>query len=118
MGTFNVDIEIGDLAGAEFVAINALVDTGSAYSVAPESLLRRLGVTPESSRRFELGDNRVVEYFIGYARMRLSGDSAVVPVVFAPEEASPLIGATTLEIFGLAVDPVAQRLTPVNALLR
>jgi len=33
MGTFNVAIQIGDLAGQHFVDVQALVDTGSTYTV-------------------------------------------------------------------------------------
>jgi hypothetical protein len=42
----------------------------------------------------------------------------VVLVVFAPEGTSPLLGATALENLSLGVDPVQQRLVPVNALLK
>ena len=38
-------------------------------------------------------------------------------VVFGPEGVSPLLGATALELSGLAVDPIRQLLVPVNALL-
>ena len=39
-------------------------------------------------------------------------------VVFGEEGMDPIFGAVTLEEFLLAVDPVHQRLTPVNALLK
>ena len=41
----------------------------------------------------------------------------IVPVVFAEEGSEPLLGAVTLEMFLLGVDPVRQRLVPVRALL-
>ncbi|MFQ5880385.1 MAG: aspartyl protease family protein, partial [Dehalococcoidia bacterium] len=46
MGTFRVTIEVGDPQGERFEAVEALVDTGATYSVAPRSLLERLGVRP------------------------------------------------------------------------
>jgi len=118
MGTFNVSIELGDLARERFIDIEALVDTGSTYTVLPMDVLDQLGIEQEGQRSFELGDDRMVEYPIGYARMRLNGDETIVLVVFGPEGIDPLLGATALEHFSLAVDPVHSRLVPVPALLK
>jgi clan AA aspartic protease len=118
MGTFTVPIQIGNLAGAQFTELTALVDTGATYTTVSGSLLSRLGVMQEGYRRFELADNTVVEYPIGYARLRLNGNETVAQVVFAPEDTSPLLGATTLENLSLAVDPVRQQLVPGTALLK
>lgn len=41
----------------------------------------------------------------------------VSPVAFRDEESLPLLGAVTLEILGLGIDPVNRRLIPVDALL-
>ena len=118
MGTFNVDLEISGLNRREFISVNALVDTGSTHTTVPESLLNRLQLTPESRRRFELAYGRVVEYPTGYAWVRYNGDQALVQVVFAPEEVDASVGATTLENLNLAVDPLGQKLVPVNNLMR
>ena len=118
MGTFTVSIQVGDLAGQRFVDVDALVDTGATYTVLPEDVLDQLGVEREGLRRFELGDDRIVEYSIGYARMRLDSDQSIVLVVFGPEGTSPLLGATTLEHMSVAVDPIHQRLIPMPALLK
>ena len=71
----------------------------------------------EENRTFELADNRVVELPMGYVTVRIAGKQVIAPAVFGPERAAPLLGATALEISGLAVDPVRQILVPVNALL-
>lgn len=118
MGTFTIPIEVGDLAGRQFVEVVALVDTGSTYTIVPGGILTRLGVVREGYRRFELGDNRIVEYPIGQARIRLEGQELIVLVVFASEDGDTLLGATALEIFGLGVDPINRRLVPVPALLK
>jgi predicted aspartyl protease len=119
MGTFTVSVQVGDLARREFIEVDdALVDAGTTYSMFPESTLARLRIEQEGYRRFELADNRIVKYPIGYARFRLDGNEAIAIVVFAPEEISPLVGATTLENLSLGVDPVNQRLVPVPALLK
>ena len=118
MGTFTVPIQVGDLAGQNFVDLDALVDTGSTYTVLPKEALDQIGIEQEGQRSFELADDRLVEYPIGYARMRLGDNQTIVLAVFGPEGISPLLGATALEHLSLAVDPVHQRLIPVPALLR
>lgn len=118
MGIFNVTMEIGDPDSREFVALDGIVDTASTHTTAPEGLLNSLRVVAENSSRFELGDGRIVEYPVGYTRMRYNGKSGIVPVVFTPNDVEPLIGATTLEILGLAVNPVSKELLPVNFLLK
>jgi len=117
MGTFSVDVEIGDPEGREFVVVNALVDTGATYTALPESLLQRLGVRPRANRRFRLADGRVARLPLGVTAMRFMGEEWPVYVIFAPEDARPLLGATALEAFSLVVDPNEGRLVPADALL-
>ena len=117
MGTFSVEVEIGDPDGREFVTVNALVDTGASYTAVPASLLRRLGVRPRDTRRFHLADGRVARLPLGANTMRLDGEEWTVPVIFAPENTRPLLGATALEIFSLIVAPNEGRLVSTDALL-
>lgn len=118
MGTFNKVMEIGHPAGERFVPFSGLVDTGSTLTALPEGLLRSLGIVPNRRAGFELGDERVVEYGIGHAVIRYVGLSVGNPVAFIPDDASPVIGAVTLESLGLMVDPVSSHLIPVNFLRR
>jgi clan AA aspartic protease len=117
MGTFSVDVEIGDPDGREFVVVNALVDTGATYSAVPASLLRRLGVAPRDDRRFNLADGRVTRLPVGATTMRLVGKEWPVPVIFAPEDTRPVLGSTALDAFGMAPDYEEGRLVPTDALL-
>ena len=118
MGTFTVSIQVGDLAGQRFVDIEALVDTGATYTVLPEDVLDQLGIDIREPRSFELADDRVVEYPVGYASIRLEEREIIGMVVFAPQGSAPLLGATALETASFAVDPIHQRLIPVPALLK
>ena len=113
VGIFNVPVRVSDQFRERYVDLEAMVDTGSTYAVFPESLLARLGIEPIESGLFELADNRIVEYQVGEALLMLEEREYTVPVIFAPDESDPLIGATTLEIFRLGVDPVSQKLVPV-----
>ncbi len=117
MGTFKVSIGIGDPQGQEYELVEALVDTGATYSTLPASLLRRLGVGTDRRVEFELADGSVIERDVGQTWVRINGDTAIVPVVFADDGSAPLLGAVTLEIFLLTVDPVRQQLVPARGLL-
>ncbi len=118
MGTFRVAMEIGDPQGQRFEPVEALVDTGATYTVAPRSLLERLGVKPHTRAPFRLADERQVEYDIGRTWVRVEGQAEIVLIVFGEEGADPLVGAFTLEAFRLAVDSVSQTLVPVPGLLK
>jgi len=118
MGTFTVPIQVGDLAGQNFVELDALVDTGSTYTVLSKDVLDRLGIDIREPRAFDLADDRVVEYPVGYASIRLANQEIIAMVVFADEGTTPLLGATALETASVAVDPVHQKLVPVHALLK
>jgi clan AA aspartic protease len=118
MSTFTVSLQVGDLARREFIQVEALVDPGTACSTFPESTLDQIGIERRGYRRFKLADDRIVEYPVGEARIRLQGNELTALVVFAPDDTSPLLGFTALETFGLGLDTVNQRLVPVPGLLK
>ena len=118
MGTFSVRIQVGDLAGRQYVEVDALVDTGASDTVLPQDILRRLGITPVDRFTYSLADETIVEYDIGEARLRLDGREWTTQVVFGPEGVTPLLGATTLQLFHLGVDPLQEQLVSVRGLLK
>ncbi|MBI2908891.1 MAG: hypothetical protein HYX92_14710 [Chloroflexi bacterium] len=117
MGTFSHHLSVASATGNRFEEIDALVDSSATYTTLPGSLLTRLGVVAEETRPFVLADGRRVEYPIAQVRVRPDGRTRYTVAVFGEEGAQPLLGAVTLEEFGLAVDPVSKRLVPVPGLL-
>lgn len=117
MGTFRVPVEIGDPAGQRWEVVEALVDTGASYTLIPRSILEGLGVSGTFRRRFVLADGREAECEMAETRVRLDGQPRTTLVIFGEERMMPLLGAYTLEGFGLAPDPVNRRLVPVPGLL-
>ena len=116
MGTFSVDLEIGDPRSTRFEMINALVDTGATYTVLPASLLRSLDVAPVDRQSFILANGQRIHRDIGETTVRIDGRTRKTLVVFSEEDSHALLGAYTLEAFSLAADPVNRRLVPVDAL--
>ena len=116
MGAFTASVQVRGPAGQ--VEVEALVDTGATHTLLPGDLMTTLGVEAIDRVSFQLADERAVEYDVGEARIRLDGRERTALVVFGPEGSIALLGATTLELFNLAVDPVRRRLIPVPGLLK
>ena len=117
MSTFSVPIELGNRNDGTFETVEMLVDTGASYTALPTSLLESVGVERVDSQSFELADGSVAHLDMGEVLIRYDNRARTTPVVFVAGNATPLLGAVTLEQFGLGVDPVKRRLIPVNALL-
>ena len=117
MGTFYVTIELVDVQGANWRPLDALVDTSASTTSVPASVLRELGVRPVSTERFRFAQDEVRELPVGYTWIRFSGKELMTQVIFNAEGTSPLLGALALEAAYMAVDPVGQRLIPVEGLL-
>ena len=58
MGTFRYTVALGLKDGSRFEEVEALVDTGSTYTLMPAPTLERLGIVPEWTSTFELADDR------------------------------------------------------------
>ena len=116
MGIFQVELEIGDPNGQRFESVNTLVDTGASYTLIPAPLLRELGIVPHAERTLTLADGRRVRMGYAWTWMRIDGQQDISPVIFGNDDATPLLGVMTLELFALGIDPVSQRLIQVDAL--
>jgi predicted aspartyl protease len=112
MGVFAAQVQVGPLDGSRYEAVEAIVDTGASYTTIGRSILERLGVAPEARRQFRLADGGIAELDVGYARLRAAGEDGIVAVCFGPDGGPALLGATSLQILSLAVDPVGERLVP------
>jgi len=75
MGTFERLVRITGPNSERSVAIEATVDTGAFYSVAPASLLSNIGIERSARRRMRQADGRVVDADIGEARVTVDGES-------------------------------------------
>ena len=116
MGKLVVTIGVGDQQGRQFEDLEVTVDTGSTFTAVPRTLLQRLGVPVRRSARSRLAaDGSSVPVDIGWTVVRLEDHIFATQVIFAEENQPSLLGVVTLEDALLAVDPVGQRLAPVEA---
>ena len=117
MGTFYVEISLGDAQGQRWRQIEALVDTGASLTSVAASVLQDLGVRPLYTERFRFAQGEVREMPVGETRIRLAGKEFTTQFVFNEEGTPALLGTLVLEGAFLAVDPVGRRLIPVEGLL-
>ena len=108
MGTFSVEIEIGDSARQQWVTMDALVDTGATMTSAPASILHNLGVEPMDRRNFRFAQGEVRTMEIGYTWVRFAGKEVLTQVLFNEEGAPPVVGQLTLDVMLLEFDPDTQ----------
>ena len=113
MGTFSYRFRVGNLQGGETAEVEAMVDTGAADTMLPASLLAELGVQPTKIAGYVTADGRAVEFLYGIASFIIGDETYPCPVAFGPD-GEFLLGATTLEIFKLMVDPNRPALIPLG----
>ena len=114
MGIFRVPLRIAARDNGHFETVDALVDTGATHSIIPAELLHRLGVQPEHTIRLRLADGGLIERPVGTAKFSAAAVTGETPMMSAPvvfgNAGQYLLGMTTLENLGLAVDPAEQTL--------
>ena len=113
MGTFSWPIRLESIDGTRSLQLDALVDTGSFYTIVPASLLKSLETVPTEKVGLELADGRRVLWDIGEARAMVDGRSVTTLVAFGEDDVDPVLGAYTLEGLRLSVDPFKETLVPI-----
>lgn len=117
MGIVHVEIEVVPVTGGETERHVVLVDTGASYLSLPGSVLGRLGYRPLDTQRVIFATGQSAVWSVTEVKVRLADRERTVIAFFADDAAPKLIGAQTLESFGLGVDPLGRRLVPVDAYL-
>ena len=117
MGQFKVIVTLFPRGGNAPQRIQALVDTGAAYTVVPLPIFETLACQPHRTQRVRLADGRAEEWPVAQIEVECEGRRAATPILVGPASAPVLLGATTLEELGLGIDPLNRRLVPVDLYL-
>ena len=113
MSTFTVSVTLIHPEQRErSVALDLLVDTGSAYMLLPPDVISRLGLAAPYERRAQLASGERVVYRVGDVHVKLDGEEHTTVFLAGPPGCRALLGAIVLEQFALAADPFHQRLLP------
>ena len=94
-----------------------LVDSGAAFTLAPGAVLRRLGIEPDEDLDFFLADGEKITRKVGEAYFELGDKHGTSRVIFGKKGDSSLLGALTLETFGLMLDPLKRELRAMRLTL-
>ncbi len=113
MGTFFVEALLAAPERPEHRRpVELLVDSGSTYTWIGAALLRSLSVAPTERRRVVTIEGQVAERDAAELLITLEGRTLHTVCLFGAAGDLDVLGAYTLEGFGLAVDPVQRKLVP------
>jgi predicted aspartyl protease len=113
MGTFFAEVRLASPARPRSGrAVKLLVDSGSLYTWVPAAVLRELGAEPTERRRLLTIEGRTLERGAAEVLITIEGRTLHTLCMFGEPGDLPVLGAYTLEGFGLAIDPVRRRLIP------
>ena len=118
MGLFTVPVVLSHPQDPERrLTMDLVVDTGAAWTSLPQEVVNELGLDAPWPQRVRLAGGEQVTYAKGSVSMQLSGQPLGTVFLAGPPGVQGLLGAVTLEEFGLAPDPVNQRLVPIVGFL-
>jgi clan AA aspartic protease len=117
MGAFYVSIDVVATDGKSSEEVQALADTGAAWTWLPKEILERLGYKPTLKRRLQTADKRVIVRDAVQAHVRIGEETLTTLCIFGDAGSIPLLGATTMQEFSLAPDPVKEELVPTVGVL-
>ena len=119
MGLTFVKVSVGNPSnGRRQEDVNCLVDSGAIYSLIPGSVLKKLHIKPHSTREFVLANGDVIQRRLATATFEYEGRRGDSMVIVGEVGDDPLLGATTLEGFGLVLDPFRRELRPMTLPLK
>jgi predicted aspartyl protease len=113
MGTFFAEALLAAPARPERrEQIELLVDSGSTYTCVGAAVLRALDVLPTERRRVVTIEGQVVERDAAEVLITIEGRTLHTVCLFGGAGDLNIVGAYTLEGFGLGIDPVQRKLVP------
>ena len=97
--------------------VEFLVDSGAVYTLLPEKDWKAIGLKPKRKMSFTLADGTRVERGISECHISLPQGEGRTPVILGEPGDEALLGAVTLEILGLVLNPFKRSLEPMRAML-
>ncbi len=113
MGTFFVEALLAAPERPEHRwRVELLVDRGSTHTWVAAAVLRALSVVPTERRRVVTIEGQVAERDAAEVLITVEGRTLHTLCLFGDAGDLDVLGAYTLEGFGLAIDPVQRKLVP------
>jgi predicted aspartyl protease len=115
MGLFVLTVTLFPREAGSPRPVEAVVDTGTRYSIVPRPILDVLGCRLIRMQPVMLPDGRTDEWPLTLIEIECAGRRTPTPVLMGPADGRMVLGAVTLGELGLGVDPAGRRLVPVVA---
>ena len=97
--------------------VTLLVDSGAKYSLLPERVWRKIGLTEGRAQQFSLADGSIITRPVSECEISLPQGRCHTPVVLGdPQDPEALLGVVTLEELGLVFDPFRRVLDRIRVL--
>jgi len=97
--------------------VTLLIDSGAKYSLLPERVWRRIGLSAEREQQFSLADGSTITRAVSECEISLPQGRCHTPVVLGhPQDPEALLGVVTLEELGLVFDPFRRALDRIRVL--
>lgn len=103
--------------GGEQSSVRFLVDSGATYTLLPYEVWQRLRLSPTREVTFTLADGTAIQRQVSECHITLPQGAAHTPVILGEPGDEALLGAVTLEILGLVLNPFTRTLHPMRMLL-
>jgi clan AA aspartic protease len=97
--------------------VKFLVDSGATYTLLPHKVWRAIGLKPLDSVKCVLADGTEVARNVSECRIKLPQGQRHTPVMLGEKGDEALLGAVTLEILGLILNPYSRELQPMRMML-
>lgn len=98
--------------------VRFLVDSGATYSLLPKAVWEAIELVPKRTLAFSLADGTVVQRQVSECYINVPQGEGHTPVILGePGDDEPLLGAVTLEILALVLNPFSRTLQPMRLLL-
>ena len=97
--------------------VRFLVDSGAQYTLLPHDTWRAIRLSPKRTMSFALADGTEVDRDISECHISLPQGEGHTPVILGEPGDEALLGAVTLEILGLVLNPFKRTLQPMRMLL-
>src|SRR2546426_2850656 len=85
--------------------VRFLVDSGAVYTLLPDKAWQAIGLAPKRTLTFTLADGTAVERGVSECFISLPQGEGHTPVILGERDDEALLGAVTLEILGLVLNP-------------
>ena len=92
-----------------------LIDTGAIDCLIPRRQLEAMGVEAHDRRPYVLADGSEVVLEVGGVLLEVMGGTTHIDVIFADDDAQPLLGARAMESLGVEIDVRNHRLRRLPA---